>query len=287
MADFAGRGEISVPLTLTRGHLYNLAPLIPILDRFLEAAAPADKWRQLKGAVKTHAPAIGDAFVAQGDALAKEGLTQASWLDAWDGITDETVKTLLGPVQNAAAAGLTAGGAAMAKQFTVGAAFNLKNPRAVKYLKAHGAALITDINATTRARIATIVADGAEQGLSYTEVGNLIAAEFEAFAPPKNIVDILLDKAAVRSRAEIVAIQELSMAYEAGNAIVVDDLVAGGLVMEKKWQTANDGKVDQDICAANQAQGWIPYADDFQSGHATAPGHVICRCATLHRRKPR
>lgn len=262
--------------------------LIPILDRFLEAAANADKWRQLKPAFKSAAPAIGDAFLEQGDALAKEGLVQSSWLDAWDGIADETVKTLLGPVQNAAAAGLEAGGAAMAKQFTVDTAFSLKNPRAVKYLRQHGATLIKDINSTTRDRIQTIVADGAEQGLSYTEVGNLIAAEFEAFAPPqRNLVDILLDKAAKRSRAEIVAITELGNAYEAGNSIVVADLVAGGLVMQKKWLTVGDDKVDGDICLANQAQGWIDVGEDFQSGHATPLGHPLCRCTVLYRRKPR
>ncbi|MEO8269846.1 MAG: hypothetical protein ABI557_09000, partial [Aureliella sp.] len=71
------------------------------------------------------------------------------------------------------------------------------------------------------------------------------------------------------------------------NSIVISDLASAGLQMQKKWLTTNDSKVDQDICAANQAQGWIDVDEDFQSGDATAPGHILCRCTTLYRRKPK
>lgn len=261
--------------------------LLEVLDRFLEAAEHADKWRALKKPFKKSTKDIGKAFDAQGKALLAADLVQGSWLETWDMVAEgKASDLLLEAVQAAAAAGLEAGAGAMAKQFEIDTAFNLKNPRAVAYLKAHGAELITGINETTRSRIQTIIAEGAERGLSYTEIANLIDDMFTDFSQT-NIIDILLDNTAKYSRAEIVAITELGMAYEAGNSIVVADLQAGGLKMQKKWLTVGDGNVDKDICAANAAQGWIDVDDAFQSGHMTPLGHPICRCTCLFRRKPK
>jgi len=282
--------------------------LIPILDRFLEAAANAGKWRALTPAFRTHAPAVGKVFAAQGAALmkraggkAKEGgmllpgvglyaplreaLSVKGWETAWDQVAVQTQDELATVVQGLAVAGLEAGTAAIGKQFAVGTAFNLKNPRAVAYLKEHGAAMVSGINDATKARIREIVTMGADQGLSYTEVAFNIESEFAGFAKT-SAVDILLDKSRW-SRAEIVSIQELSMAYENGNSMVVSDLVAGGLTMQKAWLTVHDDRVDPGICAANESQGWIAYEDAFQSAHMAAPGHVLCRCTTLYRRQPR
>ena len=282
--------------------------LIPILDRFLEAAANAGKWRALTPAFRTHAPAVGKVFAAQGAALmkraggkAKEGgmllpgvglyaplreaLSVKGWETAWDGVAVQTQDELATVVQGLAVAGLEAGTAAIGKQFAVGTAFNLKNPRAVAYLREHGAAMVANINDATKARIRELVAQGAQEGLSYTEVANTIATEFAGFAKT-SAVDVLLDKSQW-SRAERVAITELGQGYESGNLAVGADLAAAGLEMQKSWLTVGDNLVDTDICAANQAQGWIAFADAFQSGHMSPLGHPVCRCTLLMRRKPR
>ena len=39
----------------------------------------------------------------------------------------------------------------------------------------------------------------------------------------------------------------------------------------------SDDKVS-DICSGNEHQGWIPFTQDFSSGHSAPLGHVNCRC---------
>ena len=276
--------------------------LVETLDRFLEAAANVAKWRALGPGFKDVHPGVRAAFLEQGDRLiktanaaAREGardlvlgaglwsplreasLSQEGWLDAWDEVATETAPLLIEPIQLAASAGMEAGAAAIGRQLEIDTAFDLTNPRAVEYLSEHGAEWVSGINDTTRDRIRTILRDGAAEGASYTEIANRIGEMFREFAGPSSVVDILLEGRA-RSRAEIVSITELGQAYEAGNLIVVQDLTAAGLEMQKAWKTVNDDRVDQDICAANQAQGWIAVEDAFQSGHMTPLGHPIYRC---------
>lgn len=52
---------------------------------------------------------------------------------------------------------------------------------------------------------------------------------------------------------------------------------------EKRWVTQGDSQVSQEVCAPNEAQGWIKLGDPFQSGHRTIPGHVNCRCTVRYR----
>ena len=284
--------------------------LVAALHRFLEARQAVVKWRALKPHYRAIVPQIRAAFLAQGAQLVKAAhkaaqesarelvvgtglwspmreaaLSQSGWLEVWDQVAAETMDLLLEPVQAAAAAGLTEGATALAKQLEIDTGFDLTNPRAVDYLAEHGADLIRGINDTTRERIREIVRQGAEEGASYTEVANRIGAEFKAFAGPSNIIDILLNSVK-RSRAELVAITELGNAYEAGNRIVIDDLTAGGLEMEKQWWTVHDDRVS-DGCQENQDAGWIPAADAFPSGHQQPLRFPGCRCTCLYRRKPR
>jgi uncharacterized protein with gpF-like domain len=216
--------------------------------------------------------------------LREATLSQSAWLDEWDQVAQDTIDLLLEPVQLAAGAGMEAGAAALGKQLEIDTGFDLTNPRAVDYLDAHGAEYVAGINETTRERIRTIVRDGAKRGASYTEVANEIADMFVEFAGSSSIVDILLNNVQ-RSRAEVVAITELGNAYEAGNRIVVDDLAAGGLEMQKSWLTVGDERVDPH-CSENQGAGWIPLEDAFPSGHQQPLAHPNCRCTALYRRAP-
>lgn len=283
--------------------------LIPILDRFLEAAANATKWRLLTPAFRVAVKDVGAVFSAQGDLLLKRAgakakesrglpplgaglfsvreaaLDQAGWLDAWDTVATETAPRLVEVIQTAAVAAMEIAAAELGRQLQVDTAFNLKNPRATQYMREHGAALVKGINQTTRDRLQTILTEGIDTGESYTQIAARIDMAFADFSRG-SVTDILLDHTGW-SRSETVAIQELSMAYEASNEIVAQDLQAGGLVMQKAWESVRDDRVDLDICQANQNQGWIDASQAFQSAHLTAPGHVLCRCTTLWRRKPR
>jgi hypothetical protein len=286
------------------------ADLLPILDRFLEAAKAAAKWRALKTPYKPVHKGVRAAFLEQGRQLLKAtnaraqesarvlpvgvgllgplreaSLSQAGWLEAWDQVAADTVDLLLEPVQLAAGAGMEAGAAELARQLEIDTGFDLTNPRAVEYLEQHGAEHIAGINDTTKARIRTILQEGAAEGASYTEIANRIGEMFREFAGPANVVSVLLDNVK-RSRAELVAITELGNAYEAGTRILIDDLVAGGLEMEKQWLTVGDNKVS-DGCRENQDAGWIPVADAFPSGHQQPVRFPGCRCTCLYRRKPR
>lgn len=286
------------------------ADLFAALDRFLEAKQAAAKWRALRSAHRRVHRGLRAAFLAQGaalldaaDARAQEAarvlprgvglfgplreasLSQAGWLEEWETVAANTADLLIEPVQLAAGAGIEAGAGAIARQFEIDTAFDLTNPRAVEYIAEHGAEYITGINETTRERIRQIVKEGAAEGASYTEIANRIGEMFREFAGPASIVDILLDNVK-RSRAELVAITELGNAYEAGTRFLIDDLVAGGLEMEKQWWTVHDERVS-DGCQTNQDAGWIPVADAFPSGHQQPLRFPGCRCTTLYRRRPR
>jgi hypothetical protein len=284
------------------------AALIPILDRFLEAQANVTKWRALTPVSRETARKVAVVFRDQGDRLLKatdakaregsrlvwhaptntvlrETATPDFWETEWDTVATDTAPDLIDVIQTAAEIGLTIGAEMLIAELAAGTAFDLKNPRAVAYLETHGAEWVAGINDTTKSRLRTLLAQGAREGLSYTEIANQIDTMFTDFSRT-SVVDFLLDRQKW-SRAEIVAITELGNAYEAGNAIVAADLMAAGLVMEKRWLSVRDGEVDTTLCKPNDEQGWIPETDAFQSGHMQPLAHPLCRCTTLRRRKPK
>jgi hypothetical protein len=152
-----------------------------------------------------------------------------------------------------------------------GLSWNLENPRAVAWMKAHGAELLQGIDETTRLQIRSILTQATEEGWSYTRTAGAIAARFPEFGVEtpgfKNI----------RNRAELVATTEAHIAYAEGNAQAAQSMVDMGVQMEKRWVSMHNEQVCED-CAANEAQGWIDFGDNFQSGHAHTPGHPGCSC---------
>ncbi len=176
----------------------------------------------------------------------------------------------------AAAEGLALGAAEASRNFLIELSFNLENPRAVAYLDEYGAELVASIDETTRGYIRTIVSQGVEEGWSYNQMAAAITKRYAEFAVGRPQLHI-------DSRAHLIAITEIGNAYEAGNAIVVEDLQDSGLQMEKFWQTVNDARVDPE-CQADQDAGWIPKGDAFPSGHMRPLAHPGCRCTALYRR---
>lgn len=266
------------------------------LDRFLERAQMTRRERVLRPTVATMEKALSRAFRTQGRRLIeesrvlesggrrdgagvvalREAWTVDDWLRLFDLVSGETVDLFFTPIQAGVAEALLAGASEVIGMVGVDYAFGLANPRAVAYLEAHGYGLISQIDSVTRGNIATIVTNGTAEGWSYNRVAREITSLYSemAIGKPQRHID---------SRAHLIAVTEAGNGYEEGNLAVVRDLEDAGLRMEKKWLTVGDDRVS-DGCQANQAEGWIPVAQAFQSGHARPLRFPGCRCTTEYRR---
>ena len=264
--------------------------LLSTLDTFLEASSVAAKWRKVRAIESRLEKDIAKAFALQGkmflsrsrvlkpkftEAL-REAIADDDWVGIWDDVAKETVKYFLNPINRAVQLSLLSAAEELIGELEVDYSFSLKNPRAVAYIKAHGADLVTGINQTTRGYLKTVIDDGISQGWSYNRMAEMITQRFSQFAVgmPQEHID---------SRAHLVAVTEVGNAYEAGNAIVANDLADAGLKMEKKWSTIGDNRVDPH-CRDNEAQGWIAIDEPFSDGSMHPLAHPACRCTALYRR---
>ena len=156
-------------------------------------------------------------------------------------------------------------------------AFNLPFPAAEAFANARAADLVTGLNATTRARLKTLVEQAIESGWSYDRLAKEIRSQFAGFAgkaPQKHI----------RSRSHLVAVTELGQAYEAGSYAGAKRLNDAGIAVEKYWLTVGDDRSADGICDSNQSAGWIPLEESYPSGHLHPLGHPACRCTQLSRK---
>jgi hypothetical protein len=156
-----------------------------------------------------------------------------------------------------------------------GISFSLSNPRAVAYLKEHGAEQIPGIDETTRATIRDILVRGRQEGWAYDKVAKAIIEQFPEFAVGTPYEHI-------RSRAHLIAVDETSKAYGEANYQVALGMDERGLPMEKKWAASPDEKTCE-VCLGNAAVGWVPVRRPFPSGHQREPAHPACRCNTQYR----
>lgn len=256
----------------------------------IEAASVRSKWRKLARPLRRAEKAAGAVFRKQGRlfvaglraAQVAEGLREAvgpeDWLRIWNAVTADTDTLWLDTLTEMMGSGLALGAAQVIADLEVDYAFDLSNPRAVAYIEQNGALRVAGINDTTQAAIRNIVTQGTREGWSYDRVAREINRQFTQFAVGR-------PQEHIKSRGHLVAVTEMGNAYEAGSAVVIDDLQAAGLQMEKKWLTVGDNRVS-DGCKENQAEGWIAYSQTFQSGHARPLRFPGCRCTTLYRRKP-
>jgi len=142
---------------------------------------------------------------------------------------------------------------------------------AAAYARERGAALLQvtgDVNmvAQTRARVGELVAQTIENGDSLKTLQKNLRADF-AFS---------------RERAERVARTETATGLGQGQKQAATSMGRN----EKHWRTqgAADPRVDE-VCLANEAQGWIAIGDLFQGGVDTVPQHVNCMCSCTYRTK--
>lgn len=256
------------------------------LTDFLEAASTAQKWRKVRAIESRLERDISKAFTRQGKAFStrfaktrskfQEALADDDWVGIWDDVAKETVKYFLNPIQNAVQLSLMSAAEELIGELEVDYSFSLKNPRAVAYLEDHGAELVKGINATTRDYLKTLITEGVDGGWSYNRMAKAITDRFADFAVGR-------PQEHIESRAHLVAVTETGNAFEAGNAIVANDLKAAGLKMEKKWSTIGDDRVS-DGCRENERAGWIALDEEFPSGDMHPLRFPGCRCTVLYRR---
>lgn len=257
---------------------------IAAVRQMVEAAGSLVKVRAVKSIQAELETAMAQAFERQGQAVIKlmnqrmrsafaESASDDFEALYWDaaGMTEMLFTT---PMERAASRGLSLGARNMAIRLGLRGSFSLTNPRAVAYLRAHGADLVSKINETTRDDLRRIVEQAVSEGWSYNQTALEISTRYREFAvgKPQEHID---------SRAHLVAITEAGNAYEEGAYIQVAELQADGLSVKKSWSTIGDDRVSAE-CAANGAEGWI----DFDQAHSSGDMHPLrfpgCRCDELY-----
>lgn len=259
--------------------------LLEALEAFLREASKVRKQRalspleaELTALIAAHFRKQGKLFLAKYATL-KSTFSEADdptdWEDLWADVADQTAPDLTDTLQQYIQLALPLGAKAISDDLGLTLDFTLSNPRAVAYLKAHGAELVSKIDETTRDELRTLISDMTEQGATYNEVAAAIQDKFTGFADGR-------PQQHIESRAHMVAVTEMGNGYSQGSKVVADDLADSGLTIEKSWLTVGDSRVS-DECAANEAQGWIPNDQAFSSGDDVPLAHPGCRCDTAYR----
>lgn len=155
--------------------------------------------------------------------------------------------------------------------------YTTKSDMVGQYLKDHAAEKLgKDVDATTRGIVRNVLVKGYDEGWTRARLVKEVKGTFAGF----NVPDA---SRLYRSRAEVIAVNELGTAYSKGalqSAIQIED--ADSLIMEKYWAPAAGPCA---LCSGNVAAGWIAIRDNFPSGHDCPTGHPRCRCSLLTRVK--
>lgn len=206
-----------------------------------------------------------------------EAITPKDWQAAWYEVEQATLKLFSAPVEKAVRTAVMIGALAEIANLGLDIRWDLKNPRAQRYLDSYGASMVTGINETTRDILQTLLGKAAEEGWSYQKTAEAIIERFEQFAIGK-------PQAHIDSRAHLIAVTEIGNAYAEGTLIVARDLSDAGIGVEKYWDTVGDGNVSEG-CTANEQAGWIDVNDVFPSGDERPLRFPGCRCDLLTRVK--
>lgn len=142
---------------------------------------------------------------------------------------------------------------------------------ASSYAEHRGAALLRvdgplNLARMTRNRVNTLVANTIQSGESINTLTR----------------NLKKDLAFSTDRARMVARTETASALGQGQK----EAARSQGRTEKRWVTQGDNRVNEEICATNGDQDWIPITAEFQSGHDTIPGHINCRCVVQYRNTP-
>jgi HK97 family phage portal protein len=147
--------------------------------------------------------------------------------------------------------------------------FSLLQPSVVSYLDKAGAQLVKGVDATTKDRLATTLAEGIQGGENMLQLSDRVKTVFDA----------------TRARANAIAVTESGAAYNAGTLEAWTQ--TGGIVEKKVWLSSRDDRVRETHADADGQE--VPLSGVFQVGDATLafpgdgssqdPGETVnCRC---------
>lgn len=139
--------------------------------------------------------------------------------------------------------------------------FDLTNANYRKMLEDQANYLLnlSSIDDTTTEQLVTLIRDGKLNALTIDEIADEIDDQFVGIS---------------EKRAFVIARTETSQAMGSGNLATMKE----NGVQRKKWITAGSNPCA--ICLANEAQGFIPVDEDFESGDAAEPAHPNDECYT-------
>lgn len=220
---------------------------------------------------------IRPAFAASEPRRMAQGDSSGGTNPYWDDIAAATYEIWRRAVESFVQEAMGIGGNAIMAELGISGVFDLANPRAVAYLEQAPPLAVERILATTGERVRPILTQAANEGWGYGQTAARLRELWQGFAAPAA-------QAHIRDRAELIAVTEVGQAYEEGQKVVIAGMQERGMAMEKAWLAVDDDHLEYPMCGDNEAQGWIPVEDAFQSGHDSPLAHPACRCSCLYRR---
>ena len=130
---------------------------------------------------------------------------------------------------------------------------------ATDFAKKRGAELVTKMDQETKRRLGNVISEGIKNKRGVPGIARDIRQAFTDMT---------------KYRSELISRTETANAL--GEAFT--DRGKGLGVTGKEWVTVGDDRVSLE-CQDNEAQGVIPFDQEFRSGHMTPPSHPNCRCA--------
>uniref|UniRef100_A0A6M3LV99 Putative capsid morphogenesis protein n=1 Tax=viral metagenome TaxID=1070528 RepID=A0A6M3LV99_9ZZZZ len=130
---------------------------------------------------------------------------------------------------------------------------------ATDFAKKRGAELVTKMDEETKRRLGNVISEGIKNKRGVPGIARDIRKTFTDMT---------------KYRSELISRTETANAL--GEAFT--DRGKGLGVTGKEWVTVGDDRVSLE-CQDNEAQGVIPFDQEFRSGHMTPPQHPACRCA--------
>jgi hypothetical protein len=131
-----------------------------------------------------------------------------------------------------------------------------------------------ELDDTTQKQLGDTISKSYAGDLTHAAVLGLVAAQFKDWATTD---------AAGNSRADSVALNEVSEAYHGGAADFVNDWRGGNGPVLKTWETEDD---PCDDCQANADMEAIDSEAPFDSGDDEPPAHPNCRCSISYEPDP-
>lgn len=143
--------------------------------------------------------------------------------------------------------------------------FALVDEGAQRWIRRRAAAQVTNINEVTRDRLARILVEGVDKGESVAKISRNIRSEVMEMS---------------RYRANMIAQNELNESMSEASMQTYKRLD----ITYKSWSSALE---PCEICQANEAEGVVPMAHTFSSGHERPPAHPNCLCTITPEKAPK